>query len=300
MEKKSIAALIVTGAMVFGLSACGTNGATSDNADNSQSTSTPTVTEPVDTSSQTKEVEETTPDTAETTPVSQEETQQETQPTAQSQEENPVSKEVGPKFTEVNETVYATTSVNVRASYSADSDKVGSLAAGASATRTGVGDNGWSRIVYGDSVAYVSSDYLTTTKPSTNTGSAQTSKPSTGSSSSSGGTSSGGTQGGGSTMTPEEYQEWMKQWGGGTVSAEESVDPNDPGYRDWLTGQLNGGSTGQQSTTSNSQSGSNQMTPEEFQDWASQWGGTGTSNENRVDPNDPGYQDWLTGQLNGG
>ena len=50
MEKKSIAALIVTGAMVFGLSACGTNGATSDNADNSQSTSTPTVTEPVDTS----------------------------------------------------------------------------------------------------------------------------------------------------------------------------------------------------------------------------------------------------------
>lgn len=286
MEKKSIAALIVTGAMVFGLSACGTNGATSDNADNSQSTSTPTVTEPVDTSSQTKEVEETTPDTAETTPVSK--------------EENPVSKEVGPKFTEVNETVYATTSVNVRASYSADSDKVGSLAAGASATRTGVGDNGWSRIVYGDSVAYVSSDYLTTTKPSTNTGSTQTSKPSTGSSSNSGGTSSGGTQGGGSTMTPEEYQEWMQQWGGTGTSNENRVDVGDSGYTDWITGQINGGSSSQQSTTSNSQSGSNQMTPEEFQDWASQWGGTGTSNENRVDPNDPGYQDWLTGQLNGG
>lgn len=181
MEKKSIAALIVTGAMVFGLSACGTNGATSDNADNSQSTSTPTVTEPVDTSSQTKEVEETTPDTAETTPVSQEETQL----TAQSQEETPVSEEVGPKFTEVNETVYATTSVNVRSSYSADSDKVGSLSSGASATRTGVGDNGWSRIVYGDSVAYVSSDYLTTTKPSTNTSKPSTSTPSTNNNSSS-------------------------------------------------------------------------------------------------------------------
>ena len=74
MEKKSIAALIVTGAMVLGLSACGTNGATSGSADNSQSTSTRVVTDPVDTSSQTQEVEETTPDTAETTPVSQEET----------------------------------------------------------------------------------------------------------------------------------------------------------------------------------------------------------------------------------
>lgn len=285
MEKKSIAALIVTGAMVFGLSACGTNGATSDNADNSQSTSTPTVTEPVDTSSQTKEVEETTPDTAETTPVSK--------------EENPVSKEVGPKFTEVNETVYATTSVNVRASYSADSDKVGSLSAGASATRTGVGDNGWSRIVYGDSVAYVSSDYLTTTKPSTNTGSTQTSKPSTGSSSSSGGTSSGGTQSGSNQMTPEEFQDWASQWGGVGTDSENHVDPNDPGYQDWITGQLNGGSSSQQSTTSNSQSGST-MTPEEYEEWAKQWGMVGTSNEGSVDPNDPGYQDWLTGQLNGG
>ena len=182
MEKKSIAALIVTGAMVLGLSACGTNGATSGNADNSQDTSTPAVTEPVDTSNQTQEVEETTPDTAETDPVSQTETQQETQPTVQSQEETPVPEEIGPKFTEVNETVYATTSVNVRSSYSADSDKVGSLSSGASVTRTGVGDNGWSKIVYGDSVAYVSSDYLSTTKPTIakpSTSTPSTSKPST-------------------------------------------------------------------------------------------------------------------------
>lgn len=167
MERKSIAALIVTGAMVLGLSACGTNGATSDNADNSQNTNTPVVTEPVDPSNQTQEVEETTPDAAETTPTSQEEPVQETQKTAQPQEETPVPEEIGPNFTEVNETVYATTSVNVRSSYSADSDKVGGLSSGASTTRTGVGDNGWSRIVYGDSVAYVRSDYLTTSKPST-------------------------------------------------------------------------------------------------------------------------------------
>lgn len=169
MNMKRLTFWIVTGAMVLGLSACGTNGATSDNADNSQDTSTPAITEPVDASSQTQEVVETTPDTAETTPVSQEET--------------PVLEEVGPKFTEVNETVYATTSVNVRSSYSADSNKVGSLSAGASATRTGVGDNGWSRIIYNGNEAYVSSDYLTTTKPDTSgnpdPGSEQTSKPST-------------------------------------------------------------------------------------------------------------------------
>ena len=278
MEKKSIAALIVTGAMVFGLSACGTNGATSDNADNSQSTSTPTVTEPVDTSSQTKEVEETTPDTAETTPVSQEETQQETQPIAQSQEENPVSKEVGPKFTEVNETVYATTSVNVRSSYSADSDKVGSLSSGASATRTGVGDNGWSRIVYGDSVAYVSSDYLTTTKPSTNNN-----KPSSGTNTSKPSSNSGGTQ----TSKPS------------TNTSKPSTNTSKPSTNTGST-QTSKPSTGSSSSSSGTQSGSNQMTPEEFQEWAKQWGGVGTSNEGSVDPGDPGYRDWLTGQLNGG
>lgn len=49
--------LILVGTMVWGLVACGTNGATSDNAANSQDTSTPAVTEPVDTSSQTEEEE---------------------------------------------------------------------------------------------------------------------------------------------------------------------------------------------------------------------------------------------------
>ena len=181
MEKKSIAALIVTGVMVLGLSACGTNGATSDNAANSQDTSTPAITEPVDASNQTEEVAEITPNTSETPSASQTETEQEPQTTVQPQEETPeetpVPEETGPKFTEVNETVYATTSVNVRASYSADSDKVGGLSTGASVTRTGVGDNGWSRIVYGDRAAYVNSSYLTTTRLSTSTPS--TSKPST-------------------------------------------------------------------------------------------------------------------------
>ena len=70
-----------------------------------------------------------------------------------------------PTFTSVNETVYATATVNVRESYSSSSSKLGSLNAGDSVTRTGRGSNGWSRITFNGKTAYVSSSYLTTTKP---------------------------------------------------------------------------------------------------------------------------------------
>lgn len=74
-------------------------------------------------------------------------------------------------FTEVNETVYATGTVNIRSSWSAESEKLGSLNAGQSITRTGVSISGteaegWSRVVLADNtVAYVSNKYLSTTKP---------------------------------------------------------------------------------------------------------------------------------------
>lgn len=77
-------------------------------------------------------------------------------------------------FTEVDETVYATGTVNIRAGYSADSDKLGSLSTGSSVTRTGIGTedaDGWSRVSLSDgTVAYISSQYLSTTKPSTPSG----------------------------------------------------------------------------------------------------------------------------------
>lgn len=70
-----------------------------------------------------------------------------------------------PKFTAVNETVYATTEVNVRKSYSTSSAIVGSLEKGESVKRTGIGDNGWSKVTYNGQTAYISSTYLTKTKP---------------------------------------------------------------------------------------------------------------------------------------
>ena len=76
-------------------------------------------------------------------------------------------------FTEVNETVYATGTVNIRASWSADSDKLGSLSVGQSVTRTGTSiagteAEGWSRVELSDgTTAYISNKYLSTTKPVT-------------------------------------------------------------------------------------------------------------------------------------
>ncbi len=89
--------------------------------------------------------------------------------------------EVEEPFTEVNETVYATSQVNLRSSYSTQSDKVGNLTKGQQATRIGIGTgeaDGWSKIQLSDgSIVYVSSKYLSTTKPASSNG--NTSKPAT-------------------------------------------------------------------------------------------------------------------------
>ncbi len=74
------------------------------------------------------------------------------------------SKPKAPSFTTVNETVYATDSVNVRSSYSTSSSVIGSLNKGQSVTRIGKSSS-WSKVKYNGQTAYISSDYLTTKKP---------------------------------------------------------------------------------------------------------------------------------------
>lgn len=68
-------------------------------------------------------------------------------------------------FTSVNETVYATGDINVRKSYTTSSSIVGTLKKGEAVTRTGKGSNGWSKVSYKGTTAYISSSLLTTTKP---------------------------------------------------------------------------------------------------------------------------------------
>lgn len=81
--------------------------------------------------------------------------------------------ETAPSFSSVNETVYCTSDgVNVRSSYSTSSSVLGSLSKNESLKRTGVATkavNGitWSKVTYNGQTAYVSSAYLTKTKPAT-------------------------------------------------------------------------------------------------------------------------------------
>jgi uncharacterized protein YgiM (DUF1202 family) len=69
-------------------------------------------------------------------------------------------------FSDTNETVYTTTKCNIRSSYSTSSSKIATVNAGTSLTRTGTASNGWSRVNYNGQTAYVYSQYLTTTAPS--------------------------------------------------------------------------------------------------------------------------------------
>ena len=98
-------------------------------------------------------------------------------------------------FTDCNETVYATGTVNLRSGPSTEDDKVGSLNKNQSVTRIGIGTGdyaSWSKVKLSDgSEVYVASKYLTTTKPV----SQSSSKPSGG--------STGGT--GGATVTEDPY-----------------------------------------------------------------------------------------------
>ena len=68
-------------------------------------------------------------------------------------------------YKEVNETVWATAGVNIRKGAGTNYSIIGSLVKNGSITRIGVGSNGWSKVKYGNSTGYISSEYLTTTNP---------------------------------------------------------------------------------------------------------------------------------------
>lgn len=189
MKKALIYALAL--ALAFSLTACG-QPKTEQPTDPAPSTSAP---EPIATP---EPIKDTAPEPEpEQTPAAPVETE-DTQPP---EETEPQEAEQVQLFTEVNETVYATGTVNIRASYTADSDKLGSLSVGQSVTRTGTSiagteAEGWSRIQLSDgTTAYISNKYLSTTKP---VAQQPTSKPSGGGSTT--------TQGGNQQQTPPQQQ----------------------------------------------------------------------------------------------
>ncbi len=198
MKKALIYALAL--ALALSLTACG-QPKTEQPTDPASSTSAP---EPIATP---EPIKDTTPEPEpEQTPAAPVETE-DTQPPEETESEEVESQvEQVQLFTDCNETVYATGTVNIRASYTADSEKLGSLNKGDSVTRTGIAiagteAEGWSRIQLSDgNVVYVSNKYLSTTKPVIQQ--QQTSKPSSGQQSK----PSGGQQQTGGTQQPTSSQ----------------------------------------------------------------------------------------------
>ncbi len=94
---------------------------------------------------------------------------------------------------DLNKTMYATTSVRVRKSYSTSSDVLGSYGKGQEAKITGESANGWMRVEYNGQTGYVAKSYLSDTKPE------EESSSSTSGGSTSGGNTSGGSKPSGST-----------------------------------------------------------------------------------------------------
>ena len=147
-------------------------------AQTTQATANTEMTENTQATEATAGTEATEPSTpTETAPPATEEATQptavtgETEPPAPSEEPTePKETEPAVTYQEVSETVYVTSStVNVRKGASSDTKKLGSLSKGDSIKRIGIGDNGWSKVIYKDQEAYISSQYLSTKKPSSST-----------------------------------------------------------------------------------------------------------------------------------
>jgi hypothetical protein len=230
---KHTAILILSLALtVSTLSACGSN--TETQASEAQSVETQqsmtaqieAVTEQPEQSPAADTQEPTTP------PETQEPQQEVTESEPAVEEQQPDTVEVAEVelFNTCEETVYATSTVNIRASYSTDSEKLGSLNYSQSITRLGTGISGtatekWSKVEFNGETAYIYSEYLSTTKPAvttnSNKGSSSGKSSSSGQSSSQSSTQTSTTGSQSSNSSKEEQkhydgsnlidQEWLNQ-----------------------------------------------------------------------------------------
>ena len=70
-----------------------------------------------------------------------------------------------PEGEKVDEWVYASGAVNIRAKWNVDSPIVGAMDANDQIHRVAILENGWSKVCYNSEYAYINSNYLTTTRP---------------------------------------------------------------------------------------------------------------------------------------
>jgi len=74
------------------------------------------------------------------------------------------TKVVKPTFKQVNEKVYGINNVNIRVEPDVSSKSIGVLKKGEEIIRTGIGSNGWDRVIYNNNIRYISHKYLSTQK----------------------------------------------------------------------------------------------------------------------------------------
>lgn len=243
MKRARILIVSLAAACLLVLSACGPKELPQDST---TSTGTSSISGNTKEDSGEKPVQQDTVDKTETTPATPEQTIEDLSDIQKEPVETSAPTEQEQLFTDCNETLYATTTVNVRDTYSTSGNKLGSLAKAQEITRTGIGigdADGWSRVVFQGQEAYVSSDYLSATKPqiskpSTSTGgssSGQTSKPSTGGNTSSGGSSSGGSSSGGLGDLANQIQQDRDDMGYSGADAGGYLTDED---YDWISGNV--------------------------------------------------------------
>ncbi len=83
--------------------------------------------------------------------------------------ETPASETPAAETPATTETVYTTETVNIRAQANESADVVEKVPAGTALTRTGTTDDGWSKLDYNGTEAYIKSDYVSAEAPQTDT-----------------------------------------------------------------------------------------------------------------------------------
>ena len=135
--------------------------------------------------------------------------------------------------TDVSKSMYASSSVRVRASYSTSSDILGALQEGEKVEITGESANGWMRVQWKGQEGYVSKSYLSDTPPATNAASENSGN----------GGGNTATSGGSASLSPNPTQQENASPGpGGNSGTGSSPSPSGTSSNNSSTGNTSGGS----------------------------------------------------------
>ena len=155
MKKRLYLALLVTLTTAFVLTGC--NGC---NTETVEETTESITSEEVVEETETSEVEETTEDVAEPTTEETAETDTSEEVVEETETSEEVAETPAYTVTDMEKTMYAQRSVNVRSGPTTDYEKLGALNTNDEVKVTGQSDNGWYRIEYNGNTGFVSNNYL--------------------------------------------------------------------------------------------------------------------------------------------